>query len=278
MPVRSLPLQRCAALLIVVGALGACSMLPPAVDAPVARRIDALLPADAVLLGEQHDAAEHHAIEREAVEALAARGRLAALALEMAEEGNGTAHVPSNATEVQVRTALAWDDKAWPWTAYGPAVMAAVQAGAPVVGANLPRARMKDATADVSLDAQLSDVARAAQQQAVRSGHCNLLPESQIGPMTRIQIARDRAMAQAVVKALQPGKTVLLIAGAAHVLRPLGVPQHLPNDLKVASVRLLAAAPDGRVMDAAGDYDRTWQTSPLPAKDYCAGVKAPARP
>jgi uncharacterized iron-regulated protein len=252
--------------------------LPPAVDAPVARRIDALLPADAVLLGEQHDAAEHHAIEREAVEALAARGRLAALALEMAEEGNGTAHLPSNATEVQVRTALAWDDKAWPWTAYGPAVMAAVQAGAPVVGANLPRARMKDAMADVSLDAQLSDVARAAQQQAVRSGHCNLLPESQIGPMTRIQIARDRAMAQAVVKALQPGKTVLLIAGAAHVLRPLGVPQHLPNDLKVASVRLLAAAPDGRVMDAAGDYDRTWQTSPLPAKDYCAGVKAPARP
>jgi len=281
MPVRSSLARRCAALLIATGALGACSVLPPAADAPVTRRIDMLLPADAVLLGEQHDAPEHHAIERETVEALAASGRLAALALEMAEEGNGTAHLPASATDMQVRTALAWNDKAWPWADYGPTVMAAVRAGVPVVGANLPRDRMKDAMADVSLDAQLGDAAREAQRQAVRSGHCNLLPESQIVPMTRIQIARDRAMAQAVVKARQPGKTVLLIAGAGHVLRPLGVPQHLPSDLKVASVRLLAAAPGTDDKDAknnAADYDGTWRTPPLPEKDYCAGVKAPARP
>ena len=278
MPVRSSFARRSAALVIATGALCACSVLPPAADAPVGSRIDTLLPADAVLLGEQHDAPEHHAIEREAVAALAANGRLATLALEMAEEGNGTAHLPASATDMQVRTALAWNDRAWPWADYGPVVMAAVGAGVPVVGANLPRERMKDAMADVSLDAQLSDTAREAQQQAVRSGHCNLLPESQIVPMTRIQIARDRAMSQAVVKARQPGKTVLLIAGAAHVLRPLGVPQHLPSDLKVTSVRLLAAAPAADGKDGAGDYDRTWRTTPLPEKDYCAGVKAPSRP
>lgn len=261
-------------LLVCLALLAGCAAAPPAADAPVARRIAALLPADAVLIGEQHDAPEHHVIEREAVETLVARGRLAALTLEMAEEGNGTGHLPADASEEQVRAALSWNDKAWPWGHYGPAVMAAVRAGVPVLGANLPRARMKDAMADVSLDAQLSDSARQAQQQAVREGHCHLLPESQIGPMTRIQIARDRAMAQAVVKARQPGKTVLLIAGAGHVVRPLGVPQHLPSDFKVSTVRLFAAAeaPEG----PTSDYDSTWATPPLPPQDYCASLKRPS--
>lgn len=261
-------------LLLGLALLAGCAAFPPVADSPTARRVAALPPADALLIGEQHDAPEHHVIEREAVEALVARGRLAALTLEMAEEGNGTGHLSADATEEQVRTALSWNDKAWPWGHYGPAVMAAVRAGVPVVGANLPRERMKDAMADVSLDAQLSDTARRAQQQAVREGHCKLLPESQIGPMTRIQIARDRAMAQAVVKARQPGKTVLLIAGAGHVVRGLGVPQHLPSDWRVHSVQLLAAAsaPEG----PTADYDSIWPTPPLPPQDYCAGVTRPS--
>ena len=247
-----------------------CAWLPPGADAPVAKRVAALLPADALLLGEQHDAQDHHRIERETVEALVAQDRLAALALEMAEDGRSTARLPADATEAQVRAALEWQDKAWPWDDYGPAVMAAVRAGVPVLGANMPRARMKDAMADVSLDAQLSDAARAMQEEAVRSGHCNLLPASQIGPMTRIQIARDRAMAQTVVKARQPGKTVLLVAGSGHTLRTLGVPQHLPTDVKVATVQLLAA--DKAPSQARADFDAVWLTPPLPAKDYCAGV------
>ena len=254
--------------------IAGCSLFPPGADAPVSRRVSALLPVDALVLGEQHDAPEHHVIERETVEALVARGQLAALALEMAEEGRSTAHVATTASEAQVQAALDWNDKAWPWTSYGPAVMAAVRAGVPVVGANLPRARMKDAMADVSLDVQLNGEAYTAQQDAVREGHCKLLPESQIIPMTRIQVGRDRAMAQTIVKARQPGKTVLLIAGAGHAVRTLGVPQHLPDDVKVASVRLLASSTNEV---AAGEYDKTWQTPQLPEKDYCAELRQPAR-
>lgn len=257
-------------------ALSAGSTATPGTDVPVARRITALLPADALLLGEQHDAPEHHAMEREAVQALAERGQLAALALEMAEEGRGTARVAATASEAQVQAALDWNDKAWPWASYGPAVMAAVRAGVPVVGANLQRAHMKDAMADVSLDAQLSREAYTAQQNAVREGHCKVLPESQIVPMTRIQVGRDRAMAQAIIKARQPGKTVLLIAGAGHVVRALGVPQHLPDDVKTVTVRMLAAPSLANVV--AGEYDSVWQTPPLPEKDYCAELKRPNRP
>ena len=246
-------------------------------DAPVARRVAALQPLDALLIGEQHDAPEHHVIEREAVEALAARGHLAALALEMAEEGRSTAQLGPAATEAQVQAALDWSDKAWPWASYGPAVMAAVRAGVPVVGANLPRSRMKNAMADVSLDDPLNREALIAQQEAVREGHCRMLPESQIVPMTRIQVGRDRAMAQAIVKARKPGQTVVLIAGAGHVVRTLGVPQHLPDDVRIATVRLLAA-PASAAGPQTGDYDRIWRTPPLPEKDYCAEFKRQARP
>jgi len=248
---------------------GCASWMPLSDDAPVATRMARLLPADVLLLGEQHDAAEHQGIERETVLALAQDGRLAALALEMAEEGNSTAHLPADASDAQVQTALGWDDKGWPWAAYGPVVMAAVRAGVPVIGANLQRAHMKDAMADVSLDAQLPEAARADQQQAVRSGHCNLLPESQIIPMTRIQVARDRAMAQAVVKAKQAGKTVLLVSGAGHSNKQLGVPQHLPTDVSVKVVRMRAGP--GDAFDGA--FDVVWATPALPEKDYCAGVK-----
>jgi uncharacterized iron-regulated protein len=259
--------------LLVTAAFAGCAAFSAGADAPVARRVAALLPTDALLLGEQHDAPEHHVIERETVETLVARGQLAALALEMAEEGRSTARLAATASETQVQAALDWNDKAWPWRNYGPTVMAAVRAGVPVVGANLPRARMKDAMADVSLDVQLNGEAYTAQQDAVREGHCKLLPESQIIPMTRIQVGRDRAMAQTIVKARQPGKTVLLIAGAGHAVRALGVPQHLPDDVKVASVRLLASSTTDVV---AGEYDSTWQTPPLPEKDYCAELRQPA--
>lgn len=257
-------------------ALSSGVQAPEGADTPIAQRIATLQPVDALLLGEQHDAPEHHVIEREAVEALVARGQLAALALEMAEEGRSTAHVAPTATEAQVRTALDWSDKAWLWADYGPAVMAAVRGGVPVLGANMPRARMKDAMADVSLDAQLNGEAYTAQQNAVREGHCRMLPESQILPMTRIQVGRDRAMAQTLVKARRPGQTVLLIAGAGHVVRTLGVPQHLPDDVRVATVRMMAAPATAEVVP--GDYDKTWRTPPLPEKDYCAEFKRPTAP
>jgi uncharacterized iron-regulated protein len=245
-----------------------CALLPSATTPDAPSRVLRLLPADVLMLGEQHDAPEHHVIERDTVQALATDGRLAALAIEMAEEGQSTTYLKPDATQAQVQTALSWNDKAWPWTDYGPAIMAAVSAGVPVVGANLPRERMKDAMADVSLDAQLGDAQRAQQQQAVRDGHCGLLPEAQIVPMTRIQIARDRAMAQAALKARVPGKTVLLITGAGHATKTLGVAQHLPTDVRVKSIRLVAGE-----ADQAPGYDALWRTPALPPKDYCATLR-----
>ena len=239
---------------------------------PFEQRLDRLLPADILLVGEQHDAAAHQQIEREIVESLAARRQLAALAVEMAESGTDTGKLPAAATETQVRAALRWSDDPWPWKSYGPVVMAAVRAGVPVLGANLPRARMKDAMADVSLDAQLPVAAMQMQQEAIREGHCGLLPATQIGPMTRIQIARDREMARTLVEARVPGKTVMLVSDAGHTAPALGVPQHLPTDLRVRTLKL-AAGPD----DKSAGFDAVWTTPPAPEKDHCAELRKTMR-
>jgi uncharacterized iron-regulated protein len=193
---------------------------------------------DALLIGEQHDARAHPGLQERQVRALAGRGALAAVALEMAERGASTAGLPAGASEDEVQAALRWNPRAWPWERYGPAVMAAVRAGVPVLGANLPRERMREAMADDSLDRLLPGPALKAQQQAIRLGHCEMLPEQQIRPMTRIQIARDREMAETLAAAATPGKTVVLIAGAGHVQADIGVPLHLPRAMRAHPVVL----------------------------------------
>jgi len=246
--------------------LGACSLQPRQSDD---ERLAAWLPADVLLLGEQHDAVAHQRVQQGLVATLAGRGQLAALALEMADSGHSTAGLPAGASEEETRRQLNWNNEAWPWTAYGPVVMTAVRAGVPVLGANLPRSDMRASMTDSQLDQRLSVPAFKAQQQLIRQGHCDLLPEGQIAPMTRIQIARDRRMADTLAKAVQPGKVVVLISGSVHADKQLGVPQHLPAGLQVKSVRLLAG---GKSLPGE-TFDSVWSTEATPDKDYCAGLR-----
>ena len=241
-----------------------------------ADRLDAVLQpggtspvVEVLLLGEQHDAPAHHQIEQQVVATLAARGVLAAVALEMADAGATTATLKPRSSEERVRLALNWQDDSWPWADYGPVVMAAVQAGVPVMGANLPKSAMKASMDDRQLDLQLPGPALKAQQQLIRIGHCKLLPEDQITPMTRIQIAKDLRMAKTVGEAAVPGKVVVLITGSGHANRQLGVPQHLPKSLHARSVLLLAG--DGPDQDQA--FDATWGTPALPEVDHCVGLR-----
>ena len=231
-------------------------------------RLDTWLPADVLLLGEQHDAPDHQALQQQIVEALAARGILAAVALEMADSGSSTAALTPDASEEKTRNALRWNNDAWPWAAYGPAVMSAVRAGVPVLGANLPRAQMRSNMADAALDQRLPTAALAAQQRLIRQGHCDLLPESQITPMTRIQIAKDMRMADTVQTAVRPGQVVALITGSVHADKQLGVPQHLPAVLRVKAIRLRSGAAGGE----RESFDDVWLTSATPDKDYCADL------
>lgn len=267
----------CAVLALISGCAG--QLEAPILEAPplsnetaaTKNRLDALLPADVLLIGEQHDAKEHQKIEQQIISILAARGLLAAVMLEMASVGASTDELNPSATEEQTRRALNWNDKRWNWANYEPAVMTAVRAGVPVLGANLPRGQLRESMADRTLDTRLAGPALKAQQQAIRIGHCNLLPEDQIQPMTRIQIAKDITMADTIHQAVLPGKVVVLLAGDGHVDRNLGIPLHLRTDLKAKAVRLHAG--NDSAATPAATFDTVWITPALPDKDYCAELE-----
>jgi len=238
------------------------------------------------MLGEQHDAPQHQQLERDVVRLLLRHGRLSALALEMADQGRSTSGLKNDASEDKVQTALGWNEIGWPWATYGPAVMLAVRDGVVVLGTNLPRNQQRNAMQNEELDALLTDASLKKQQDLIEASHCGLLAENQLRPMTRIQIARDKAMADALVQTL--GRTaphspeqsstgrpvVVLIAGSGHVDRELGIPQYLPPQVKVASIRLLAANKPAQPATNGQPFDAIWPTPALPPKDYCAEFRA----
>ena len=229
-------------------------------------------PATLLLFGEQHDQPDQQRQVAEQVQALAVRGELAAVVIEMAEQPHSSAGLPRDASAQQVRDALQW--RGWPWERYEAVVMNAVRAGVPVLGANLPREQMRTAMADTALDALLDDAARALLADAVRVGHCQLLPPAQEPGMVRIQIARDRSMAQVAAAALRgapPGSTVLLLAGAMHTSRDRGVPLHLEREMAAGvpamHVVVFSAAGDGLVADERRPARFT------PQEDHCEGLR-----
>ncbi|MFV0680369.1 ChaN family lipoprotein [Ottowia sp.] len=265
----------CLAVALMAGCAAAPQPLPP-LPPERAAALAALLPADALLLGEQHDANTHQQLERQTVQWLVGQDQLAALVIEMAEQGHHTRSLPPTASEADVRAALAWADAAWPWSRYGPVVMTAVRAGVPVLGGNLPRAQLRQTMADARLDTRLPPAALAAQRARIHHGHCGRLPESQLLPMARVQIARDIHMASTLLTARQPGRTVLLVAGQGHVERRLGVPVHLPENFKskvlIAQSEQAQAAIENKANMAfeAPAADLVWPTPALPPHDYCA--------
>lgn len=261
-------------------ALSACApglRMGAAAPAPgnTSTALGGLLPAQVLLLGEQHDAPQHQQRQREVLGALIAQRQAAALVIEMAEQGGDTRQLPASASEADARQALGWsasEAAGWDWAVYGPLVMQAVRAGVPVWGGNLPRAELRPTMQDTSLDKRLTAPALQTQQNQIREGHCQLLPESQIGPMTRVQIARDRALANTAESAMRSGQTVLLVAGNQHVRRDLGVPVHLGAQVQARVV--LMQSGDGNTSADKSAADQVWPTARLPERDHCAEFKA----
>jgi uncharacterized iron-regulated protein len=197
--------------------------------------LDRVLPppagtAEVLLLGEQHDQPDQQQQIGAEVQALINQGRLAALVIEMADAGRDTASLTRLAGDDSVKAALGWDASGWPWSRYGPIVMRAVRAGVPVLGGNVPRPELRAAMGRADLDALVSDAARERLRDAVEQGHCGLLGAAQLPAMARMQIARDRRLAETAWIARQAargGQVVVLHAGAQHVATDRGVPLHL---------------------------------------------------
>ena len=241
------------------------------------RLVERLARPSRVVVGEQHDNPDHHALQLWLSRELAARRPQGSVLLEMLS--------PSQQTRVdQVRgetragrppldaiRALAWQP-GWDWAMYGALVRYQLRQPYPLLAANLDREEiMRIYQQRPALQGQASTAAAVQQrlQRDIRESHCGLLPESQVPAMLAVQQQRDRRMAEALLAAPRPS---LLLAGAFHARKDLGVPLHLADLGAGQGNAVLMLAEVGRQVDASmADY--VWFTAAQPEQDHCAKLR-----
>ena len=264
--------------------------------------ITRLAASDLVILGEIHDNPEHHRLQNAILQALIARGRRPALAMEQFDREHqaalDAAQAAPGATPESVAEAGRFDRRGWDWPAYRPLLETALAHRLPLVATNLSR---RDARALVSAgpaglgtlgEPELADrVARAgspalkaAIESDIENGHCgHRFAAPVLAGMVAAQQARDAVMAILSQRAALAGarQGAVLIAGSGHARRDRGVPAYLPKDtdLRVRSLAFresadpqAAPSPADRDTDPAADlatYDFVWPTLPAKREDPC---------
>ncbi len=231
--------------------------------------VSELADVDQVLIGERHDNPDHHALQYWLLQALAQRREQGSLLLEMLnpDQQKRVARVQASIGRGQwpadLPEALAWQ-RGWDWDLYAPVVEYALAQPYPMLAANLDRAEITDI---YRRKPQLRGRAAAEPVQKkllaqIRASHCDMLPEAQLPPMLAVQQQRDRRMAEQLNAAPKPA---VLLAGAFHVRRDLGVPLHLAN----RDTKVLVLVEVGETLSAE-QADFVWFTPAQPQQDHCA--------
>ncbi|UVJ44826.1 ChaN family lipoprotein [Pseudomonas sp. LS1212] len=239
--------------------------------------VERLAAAPRVLVGEQHDNPDHHALQLWLLRELAAQRPQGSLLMEMLNPDQ-----QANVDAVQAATragqlpadpfrALSWQAN-WDWGVYGALATYALRQPYPLLSANLDRAQIMQIYKQrpvLSGDVSTTKHVQATLLDDIRESHCGLLPESQMPAMLAVQQQRDRRMAERLLAAPQPA---VLLAGAFHVRKDLGVPLHLADLGAGEGNVVLILAEVGKPV-AAGSADYVWYTAAQPVEDHCAKLR-----
>ena len=238
--------------------------------------VERLAGAPRLLVGERHDNPDHHALQLWLLQALATRREQGSLLLEMFNPDQQDRVVAvrqaiaSDQGIADLPGALAWQ-QGWDWTLYEPIVRHALAQPYPLLAANLDRPQLLQIYRQpppLQGARSTAPAVRSALQEQIRVSHCGKLPDSQLPAMLAVQQQRDRHMAAALLAAPEPS---LLLAGAYHVRRDLGVPLHLADLDAEASSLVLILADVGEPLSAA-EADFVWYTPAPPERDYCTDL------
>lgn len=255
-------------------ALGQIQALPSGRVLTPDELVQALSDVPRILVGEKHDNPDHHALQRWLLQALQTARPQGSVVLEMLQPAQQPlidkvqrqAQLPSD-----LPAALDWQ-QGWDWQMYAPIVLEALKGPGVLLAGDLSPEAMRGAyRRQPVLSGERSNApqVKAALLEQVREGHCGLLPESQLPAMLVIQQQRDRHMAERLLAAPQPA---LLLAGAYHARKDLGVPLHLIDLQAQGDTRVLLLAEVGQKVEA-GMADYVWYTAALPEQDYCAQLR-----
>jgi uncharacterized iron-regulated protein len=242
-----------------------------------AQLVERLAAAPRVLVGERHDNPDHHALQLWLLEALATRRAQGALLLEMldsAQQPRVDAVQAGASLPADLPAALVWQP-GWDWALYGPILRHALAERVPLRAANLSRDELLAIYRQPpTLPAGTASAPPVRERllAQIREAHCDKLPVSQLPAMLAVQQQRDRRMAEALLAAPQPS---LLLAGAYHVRRDLGVPLHLADLGATPDTGVLLLAEVGSRVEA-GQADYVWYTPAQAQEDHCARIRQAA--
>lgn len=236
--------------------------------------IDRLVAPERLIIGEQHDNPDHHAVQLWLLQSLGERRPQGSLLLEMLtpdQQPNVDAQRQSASPATDLPAALAWQD-GWDWNLYGPIVRFALAQPFPLLAANLDNGEIRAVyrkPPGLSGERSNADSVKATLLVQISDSHCGLLPKSQMPAMLAVQQQRDRRMAQRLLAAPTPA---MLLAGAWHARKDVGVPVHLLDLGAAQAPTVLMLAEQGSEMTAAmADY--VWYTPATPKQDYCKQMR-----
>jgi len=228
-----------------------------------------LAAAPRVIVGEQHDQLSHHRIEQWLLQQLQGQRPQGSVLLEMLnpdQQAKVDKVKPWLQTDPVVRPEhvaelLAWQPS-WKWAQYGDLVMTVMRAPYPVWSANLDRSEIKQLFIDQpAVQGKHSNLANDGKvhdklKDIIRVMHDNQIDAPRLGAMLSVQQQRDRRMAERLLAAPAPA---VLIAGAYHAHKDLGVPLHVQDLTGGPAPLVLVLAQQGATV-LAPQADFVWYT------------------
>jgi hypothetical protein len=139
----------------------------------------------------------------------------------------------------------------------------------------------EDRVRDLRLDEPIGEAMRGGMRNVIYESHCRHLPEQMLDPMVNVTLAKDAAMAEAMIggRAREGSDSALLIAGTGHVRADWGVPFHLrrlapeARTVAIGLVEVVAGETDAGVYAAAygegNAFDFIWFAPRVTDEDPC---------
>ena len=237
-----------------------------------------------VLIGEKHDNPDHQKLEFTLLTNLEHRDRSIVyemISSEYASRINNLKH-PKNAEELKDQ--LKWRNSGWKWETYGEIIHFGYQNFQSIKPGNLSKQTIQQIYRD-GLPVQTKSTRKLQSELStplldiLYSSHCELIEKEKLTPLLDIQLARDSYMAKQMIES---NAGAILIAGANHVRKDIGVPKHLseitqtPSYSKVLSVALIEVLQDKQKLvdyDLDKKYDFVVFTPIYKEIDYCKKLR-----
>lgn len=239
--------------------------------------VEALAPSRVVLLGERHDQAGDHEMQRAVTVALLDLEPSVALGFEMFQRPYQSAldEYASGATdEAAMLEATEWEDRwGFDFAMYRPLVSLGPERSARLLALNAPRELTRTAARE-GLDALSEeqraalpelDLENAAHRAVIEQAFASHpgMSEAMIQRFYTAQVIWDETMAQTVAEHLAgeaPAERVFVYAGVMHVMEP-AIPARIRRRVDVSTVSVMPCAP-GDVEEARELADFLWVADP----------------